>query len=315
MISKLVDMDLCKILLYCLTLSFSTLTASAVLRNIEFVNNCNQPIWVGAQGNPLPFKGGFQLDAKKSAVKQIPGNTEAARFWPRTGCRTENGKFICQTGDCGAPPNKFGMECNGIGGQPPATLAEFTFLEGANQHDFYDLSNVDGYNVPMKIEPVGGSKAPGAPVDKFNCGAPKCTMDLNKCPAELKMNKAGTVVCASICAAVNNAEQRAKFPALKAIFDNPEKRALVCCECLCPPNSGDCNCKNPKSKYCCSPYNKPSALENGGKCRVEDWPLSSAKERYDAVFKSACPDAYSWQFDDHQSTYVCAKANYRITFC
>lgn len=284
-------------------------------RNIEFKNNCGETIWVGAQGNPLPFGGGFQLDAGQSSTQSIPGNTEAGRFWARTGCSNQNSRFICQTGDCGSAANNFAMKCGGIGGQPPASLAEFTFSDGGNNHDYYDLSNVDGFNVGIKMEPRGGSKVQGAPNDQYNCGSPSCAMDLGRCPPELKMNKNGRTVCASICAAMHNAEQRAKFSLLQNLFNDPDKRALVCCECLCPPNVGPCNCENAASKYCCSPYNLPSPKENGGKCRVEEWPLSSAGGRYDSVFKDACPDSYSWQFDDHKSTYICNGADYKITFC
>lgn len=74
----------------------------------------------------------------------------------------------------------------------------------------------------------------------------------------------------------------------------------------------------------------------GRKCYVEQWPRSTQNTRYDEVFKSQCPDAYSWQFDDLASniirrergldwtwpcrflvlgTYQCSKANYEIILC
>lgn len=31
------------------------------------------------------------------------------RFWARTGCQWKEGKFVCSTGDCGAPLNGFGV--------------------------------------------------------------------------------------------------------------------------------------------------------------------------------------------------------------
>jgi hypothetical protein len=42
---------------------------------------------------------------------------------------------------------------------------------------------------------------------------------------------AGHKVCASICAAIHNAEQRAKHGHLQNIFNNPDTRSLVCCSC------------------------------------------------------------------------------------
>lgn len=47
----------------------------------------------------------------------------------------------------------------GAGGKPPATLAEFQ-LAGFGGKDFYDISLVDGYNLPMRITPVAGTFTP-----------------------------------------------------------------------------------------------------------------------------------------------------------
>jgi hypothetical protein len=70
----------------------------------------------------------------------------AGRFWGRTGCGFDgNGQGPCATGDCGNI-----LECNGAGGVPPATLAEVT-LNGDAGKDFYDISLVDGFNVPMQV--------------------------------------------------------------------------------------------------------------------------------------------------------------------
>ena len=52
----------------------------------------------------------------------VNANTVAIRFWARTGCSWINNKFVCQTGDCGAPLNNVGVECKGITGQSPSTL-------------------------------------------------------------------------------------------------------------------------------------------------------------------------------------------------
>jgi len=109
---------------------------------------------------------------------------------------------------------------------------------------------------------------------------------------------AGHKVCASICAAVNNAQQRAKYPNLQKIFNNKDTRSLVCCSC--------------DGNHCVSPHDTKTP---GGKCHVEQWPKSTQNTRYDQVFKSQCPDAYSWQFDDLASTYQCLKANYEIVLC
>ncbi|TPX55555.1 hypothetical protein PhCBS80983_g05225 [Powellomyces hirtus] len=287
-------------------------------RTLQVVNKCAQDIWIGMQGNPLPKDGGFFLPKGQTENVSLPPRWTAGRLWARTACETVNGRLVCATGDCGSEFNGFGVACKGIGGQAPATLAEFTLQDGG-QTDFYDLSNVDGYNVGVNIEAFGQT-VNNPDLGKFNCGNPATTTTTSqRCPAELKMtDKTGTTSCAAIHAAAHNAAQRSKFPALQAIFNNANTLSLVSCSCDCGP---DCGCTNPASKHCCSPYNN-DPREAGGKCRVEEWPRSTAPgagstfpARYDEVFKSQCPDAYSWQFDDHQSTYQCLLANYRVTFC
>ncbi|OAY73479.1 Pathogenesis-related protein 5 [Ananas comosus] len=78
------------------------------------------------------------------------------------------------------------------GAAPPATLAEFT-LDGSGSNDFYDVSLVDGYNIPMLVAPQGGSGP--------NCRPTGCLADLNGvCPSDLKVVVGGEgVACRSAC--------------------------------------------------------------------------------------------------------------------
>ena len=67
------------------------------------------------------------------------------------------------------------MQCDIHGGTgvPPATLAEFNLDDGAT--DWYDVSLVDGYDLPMRISNNKG------------CPQPECNVDLGPdCPAPLK---------------------------------------------------------------------------------------------------------------------------------
>ncbi|EPS69358.1 zeamatin, partial [Genlisea aurea] len=140
------------------------------------------------------------------------------------------------------------IACDGAGAAPPATLAEFKIGGGSGDRDFYDVSLVDGYNLPMIVVPSGG----GA------CGTTGCVTDLNRmCPSELRAGDGQG--CRSACEA----------------FGSPE--------------------------YCCKgAYDTPAA------CRPSI---------YSAIFKSACPKAYSYAYDDATSTFTCSGADYTITFC
>jgi len=157
----------------------------------------------------------------------------------------------CETGDCGP-------QCRGTTvGEKPTSLAEFA-LDAFDGMDFYDLSLVDGFNVPISITLLGGQKSGHG--TRFDCGSPVCRTDINAiCPPELRKVFGATVGCNSACDAFGNAE------------------------------------------YCCTgEHSLPSTC-----------PPSS----YSTVFKKACPDAYSYAYDDESSTYTCRRGQYAVTFC
>lgn len=162
------------------------------------INKCPFTVWAGMLGESKlvpgwkpPFNGGWQLNPSQSVSFDVPKDLKASRIWGRTNCKTVNGVFKCETGDCG--PN---IQCSFDGvkrsGEPPATLAEFT-LSGAGGIDIYDVSLVDGFNVKMSIIPKNPSS--GSP-PAYWCKNPTCTSDINSiCPSVLKkFNSAGQVV-------------------------------------------------------------------------------------------------------------------------
>ncbi|CAG2061039.1 unnamed protein product [Timema podura] len=117
-------------------------------RTFEIYNNYKEDVWVGTLGNngmAAPNNGGFKLGRGERTTITVPEGW-AGRFWGRTGCNfDQNGNGLCETGDCGR-----GLSCNGAGGVPPTTLVEIT-LKGSGGLDYYDISLVDGFNVPISV--------------------------------------------------------------------------------------------------------------------------------------------------------------------
>lgn len=256
--------------------------------SFKIVNKCRHTIWPGllsgANAPQLPTTG-FALKSGKSKTITIP-KSWSGRMWGRTHCgRDSSGKLSCLTGDCGSGM----LQCAGSGAKPPATLAEFT-LNGTNGLDFYDVSLVDGYNLPMLVLPKGGT----INLKKFivaniydiyfhfewnikiiilfkiidnligtrgGCGATGCLVDLNgACPKELRVASGGRVVaCRSACEAL-----------------------------------GD-------PRFCCS-----EAFATPDTC---------GPSMYSLFFKYICPRAYSYAYDDKTSTFTCASPDYMIVFC
>lgn len=166
-------------------------------------NNCPFTIWPGTLSGsgtrPLPTTG-FRLDVGQSV--KIPSVLGwSGRIWARTGCNFDaNGAGKCVTGDCGGK-----LECAGNGAAPPTSLFEITLGHGSSDKDFYDVSLVDGYNLPIVAIPTGGGLV-GA------CNATGCVADINiSCPKELQVmgeeeeerggGGGGVVACKSACEA------------------------------------------------------------------------------------------------------------------
>jgi Thaumatin family len=166
-------------------------------RTFTFVNRTEQTIWVaGRQQTPQPAlaRSGWTLRAGRSVTIAVPDHWNG-RFWGRTGCDfAANGRGHCQTGDCGGR-----FQCRGYG-QIPATLAEYD-LDSFDHLDFYDVSMVDGSNLPMYINITRGATRDR--ITSKGCSAAGCTKPV-ACPPVLRDRIGGaTVGCLSPCARFN----------------------------------------------------------------------------------------------------------------
>lgn len=98
---------------------------------------------------------------------------------------------MCATADCGSGQ----VQCNGAGAIPPTTLVELSLgTSYSNNYDFYDISLVDGFNLPVSLAPIG------------QCSATSCAANVNTiCPPELAVKESdGRVIsCKSACLEFN----------------------------------------------------------------------------------------------------------------
>ncbi|KAH7566919.1 hypothetical protein ACOSQ2_023953 [Xanthoceras sorbifolium] len=128
-------------------------------------NDCSYTVWAAASPG-----GGRRLNPGEKWTLNVAAGTAMARIWGRTNCNFDaSGRGHCQTGDCGGV-----LDCKSWG-VPPTTLAEYALNQFGNK-DFYDISLVDGFNIPMEFSPTSGG-----------CHRIKCTADINgQCPGELR---------------------------------------------------------------------------------------------------------------------------------
>lgn len=168
-------------------------------RIFTIINKCKESVWPAITPGENFGGGGFILKSGQSIVFTAPVGW-SGRIWGRTGCTFDkNGNGTCQTGSCGSE-----LKCK-ASGDPPATLAEFTLTAT----DFYDVSLVDGFNLPLAVTPING---------QGNCSVAGCDRDLRPtCPSELSVKQKGkTVGCRSACDVFNTDEY-----CCKGVYGNP----------------------------------------------------------------------------------------------
>jgi len=168
-------------------------------RLLTMVNRTAQTVWPAVANDPKhPLTAtGWRLPPGGQVSVVLPAHWDA-RVWGRTGCSfNAAGQGHCVTGDCGGH-----LQCGPRWGALPATLAEFN-LDAWHDMDFYDVSLVDGANLPMYINHTGG-RTPDK-ISPTGCVPAGCTHDATTtCPRTLQVNHGGTVVaCRSACVALN----------------------------------------------------------------------------------------------------------------
>lgn len=146
-------------------------------RRLLLENRCTYTVWADAlPKTTLP--GGVPLEIASGQAFSVGWpDGWSGRVWGRTGCTTSGTSFKCAA-------DKFVSN----------SLAEFTLAKTAGQGtDWYDVSLVDGFNIPIGILNVGHTENPSK---IYACGSPVCAVDLLPgCPAPLQAKDAtGAVV-------------------------------------------------------------------------------------------------------------------------
>jgi Thaumatin family len=157
-------------------------------RTLTATNRCSFPVWVDAlPTTTLPGGLPVELLPSQSFTAGVP-NGWSGRVWGRFDCAESMGKLTCADDPY------------------PSTLAELTLTKTPGSGlDFYDVSLVDGFDLPMALIALGFTPDPAHP---YSCGAPTCSMDLRpECPKPLRDldSSATTIVCANdACKVIGN---------------------------------------------------------------------------------------------------------------
>lgn len=188
------------------------------------------------------------------------------------------------------------------------TLAEFT-LNGGNGQTFYDISLVDGYNLPMAIVTINPSSLPA------NKANPSCVAtDGQLAPIGFNPYANGPFLGTDASNPLpfensNTDDQVAKWCPWD-LQANPPKE----------PDNGvynypDSNIQRPAFDPClsaCTKYRKDEYCCTG----AYNGPNNCKPSYYSTAAKQMCPDAYSYAYDDQTSTFITSQGpGFEIIFC
>lgn len=200
-----------------------------------------------------------------------------------------------------------------IKGAPPATLAEFTLATSSGQ-TFYDISLVDGYNLPIGIISLypesGNSKLTDIPPNLTNpicigTAALLSAQDANADDMYLGTNSSFPIPLEKSLSFDDVSRwcpwDLQSDPPTKpgdGVYPYPDdtitRPLFDPCYSACAKNGKDSDC-------CLGKYNSPNV------CKPSD---------YSQMAKKVCPDAYSFAFDDQTSTFIVPSGGgFEVVFC
>jgi len=295
-----------------------TLTPNTTMTPIPIyiTNNCHENVWpgIGTQNGQGPGTGGFLLVPAEQRVLFVSPDWQG-RIWGRTNCSFNadgSGPFnlnglggdgtACMTGDC------FGKLSCEFTGKVPTTLAEFNLLAGTEgKQTFYDISLVDGYNLPLAIVYHPSKNTSWIPPNLTNCA---CIASAGYLAEPARSGLAYTNASFPVpweASQTNSALSvwcpwdLQEYPPYKpgnGIYPYPDDdiQRPVFDPCL-----SACSATGAAQDCCTGHYNDP------GICRPSF---------YSEQAKAVCPDAYSYAFDDQTSTFIIPTGGgWEIVFC
>ncbi|KAI9836972.1 MAG: hypothetical protein M1838_004908 [Thelocarpon superellum] len=288
---------------------------------LKVTNNCPANIYPAflTQAGSGPAVGGLALSVGQSQTLSVSSDWQG-RVWGRTNCSFNaagtgasnhgglNGAGqACVTGDCNGE-----LACS-VSGNTPVTLAEFLYQSASGQA-FYDISLVDGYNLPIAIVLIASSSQTDIPPNLTN---PVCigTAALLASEGYDPYSSASTSVLGT----------NASYP---LPFDQSQTASYVAQWCPwelqllppSPPASGvypypDSSISRPSFDPCfsaCAKTNSPADCCTG----AYNSPSACKPSAYSMNAKTVCPDAYSYAYDDQDSTFVIpAGGGFEVVFC
>jgi len=170
--------------------------AGANSATFTITNNCLFTIWPATlRGGRSSTSTGFELPPKlpQLSISNFHGKVDSGQD---LNVQQTTGKFICATGDRGSGQ----IPCNGVCWWHPSSFISGITLASNSGQDFYDVSLIDGFNLPVSVTSHGGSG---------DSKTSSCPNDVNRiCPPNFAVDGSdgNAIACKSACFALNQPE-------------------------------------------------------------------------------------------------------------
>lgn len=263
------------------------------------VNGCNDgPIWIAhlVGGGVGPDPQDVRIASGESALFHTGlnnGGLSATRFWPKYGCNATG--HSCVFGSSGGPEEGCVFQYKGHANyskcNPPVdSKFEASFAApGSTGHDFVDMSLVDGYTLPFKVEVSGGScNRNSQSFTGMDCSG----ISMDGCPSAEILN--GESVNLNAISTETGKQGGCYSPCMKLTDDKWNSTTAVA------PDSSTAG------QYCCAgSWGNPDTCNAG----------SMLQTQYLASVRNMCPEAYGYAYDDKTATIICSSnTEYTVTF-
>lgn len=286
--------------------------AAATPRRLRIVNACaSEPLWVAhiAGGTVGPDHQDVKIAPLKHHDFKTSDGLSATRFWPKMRCDPSGGS--CAIGDSGGPDEACvrrdqGWDDYSNCAPPVDTKFEASFGEhgkpcnpkapGGSEMagcDYVDLSLVDGFTLPVKLEISGGecrdSRDEGL-VEEIDCSG----LSLDDCPLDEVLSAAGMTVSLQAKNPLTGAVGGCYSPCMRLLdtkWANQEQRSAE---------------EPGVAPYCCpTPPISPDACRAG--------PIIDTQ--FLGLVRRKCSGAYGYAYDDSTGLLRCSSsARYTLTY-
>lgn len=266
--------------------TYLVLLASA--QRLTIHNACDiEPLWLAVQAP------GDRVGPDGTNIKLLPGSSKVItttgsglRYWPKYGCG-EDGQD-CRVGQSGGT----GQACFPDIGCAPAIDTKFEASWNAGGEDYVDMSMVDGFTVPFKLQVRGtcfNQNRDSIQDQLVDCSS----LDVSECPA------------AELIAGVGSVDLRMKRPG--------SSEALGCyspCSILADIHWGNPYATHQHDDAVAGPYCCPTPPFSSEQCQAG--PAGSSEWlRY---VHASCT-AYAYAYDDTVGLLICAPSTtYEVSF-